>query len=242
VGGLLGVAGWRGGFITVGIAALVPVLGLLFLVREPAGQLRSPGSDSHAEGWLAQMGQPTFWLIAIPIAGISIATFGALGSMVPFLKDRGFSTSSIAAVMSAAGASSWTARPIAGYLLDRVFAPFIAAAMFILGVCGLLLLSFADSTGTIVAAAILIGFCLGSEGDLLAFLVSRYYGPAVYSRVLGAQWVVWAWGGGIGTFVAGVTFRAVASYTPALVGFAALLALCTIIVCRLGPYKYPATE
>jgi predicted MFS family arabinose efflux permease len=162
-----------------------------------------------------------------------------LGSLVPFLKDRGFGASSVAAVMSAAGASSWLARPVVGYFLDRVFAPFVAAAMFLFGVCGLLLLSFADGVATIVAAAILIGFCLGSEGDLLAFLVSRYYGPEVYSRVLGAQWVVWAWGGGIGTFVAGATFRATASYTLALVGFAALLALCTIIVCRLGPYEFP---
>jgi MFS family permease len=240
VKGLLGMAGWRGGFVTVGLAALVPVLGLLFLVSESASPRRAPGPDSGDSVWLAQLGRPTFWLIAIPIAGISIATFGALGSMVPFLKDRGLGAASIAAIMSAAGASSWMARPVAGYLLDRVFAPFVAAAMFVFGVCGLLLLSFAGSVATVVTAAILIGFCLGSEGDLLAFLVSRYYGPAVYSRVLGALWVIWAWGGGIGTFVAGATFGAAASYTPALVGFAALLALCTIIVCRLGPYEYPA--
>ncbi len=189
---------------------------------------------------MAQLRRPTFWLIAVPIAGISVATFGALGSMVPFLKDRGLDASSIAGTMAAAGLASWFARPVAGYLLDRVFAPFVAAAMFVFGVCGLLLLSFAGSGGSVMAAAILIGFCLGSEGDLLAFLVSRYYGPAVYSRVLGALWVIWAWGGGIGTFVAGATFRATLSYTPALVGFAALLALCTIIVCRLGPYEYPA--
>jgi predicted MFS family arabinose efflux permease len=189
--------------------------------------------------WLAQLRQPTFWLIAIPIAGISIATFGALGSMVPFLKDRGLGAASVAAIMSAAGASSWIARLVAGYALDRFFAPFVTAGAFIFAVLGLVLLATTNSIVGIVTAAILIGFTLGSEGDLVTFLASRYYGPAIYSRVLGAFWVIWAWGGGIGTFVSGMSYKATASYTPALIGFAALLALCTIIICQLGPYEYP---
>jgi predicted MFS family arabinose efflux permease len=141
--------------------------------------------------------------------------------------------------MSGAGTSSWLARPIVGYALDRFFAPFVTAATFIFAIVGLLLLTVTGSTGGIIAAAILIGFALGSEGDLVTFLVSRYYGPAVYSRVLSALWVTWAWGGGVGTFIAGASYRALASYTPALLCFAVLLGLCTIIVCRLGPYEYP---
>jgi hypothetical protein len=142
--------------------------------------------------------------------------------------------------MSAAGASSWLARPIVGYALDRLFAPFVTAGTFVFAVVGLGLLAITNSLGGIATAAILIGFALGSEGDLVTFLVSRYYGAAVYSRVLGALWVIWAWGGGIGAFVAGASYRLATSYTPALVGFAALLTVCTIIVCLLGPYEYPA--
>jgi predicted MFS family arabinose efflux permease len=237
---LLDAFSWRGGFVAVGVAGLAPVLGLVFLVREPV-RMRSGQATGSQEGlWLAQVRRPTFWLIAIPIAGISIATFGALGSMVPLLKDRGLGAASIAAIMSAAGASSWIARPVAGYALDRFFAPFVTAGTFVFAVFGLVLLAITNSVAGIVIAAILIGFTLGSEGDLVTFLVSRYYGPAVYSRVLGALWVTWAWGGGIGTFVAGASYRVAASYTPALIGFAALLTLCTIIICRLGPYDYPA--
>jgi MFS family permease len=163
-----------------------------------------------------------------------------LGSMVPLLKDRGVGATLIAGVMSGAGASSWLARPVVGYALDRFFAPFVTAATFLFAIFGLLLLMLTDSTGGIVAAAILVGFTLGSEGDLVTFLVSRYYGPAIYSRILSALWVTWAWGGGIGTFIAGASYRALGSYTPALGCFAVLLCLCTIIVCQLGPYEYPA--
>jgi MFS family permease len=236
---LVGAFGWRGGYLGVGLAGLAPVVGLLFLVREP-GRAQRRGRDVSQRGlWLAQVTRSTFWLIAIPIAGISIATFGVLGTMVPLLQDRGIGAGSIAVIMSCAGVSSWVARPIVGYALDRFFGPFVTATTFVFAVAGLVLLVATDSVAGVFAAAILIGFALGSEGDLVTFLVSRYYGPAVYSRVLGAIWVTWAWGGGIGTFAAGASYRALASYIPALVGFAVLLTLCMIIVCRLGPYEYP---
>lgn len=237
---LLTAFGWRGGFLGVGLAGIAPALGLLFLVREPERAGHVGASESDRSPWLAQIRRPTFWLIALPIAGISIATFGVLGSMVPLLKDRGVGAALIAGVMSGAGTSSWLARPMVGYALDRFFAPFVTAATFLFAIVGLLLLTVTHSTGGIISAALLIGFTLGSEGDLVTFLVSRYYGPAVYSRVLGALWVTWAWGGGIGTFVAGASYRMLTSYTPALIGFAVLLCLCTIIICRLGPYEYPA--
>jgi len=179
-------------------------------------------------------------MIAIPIAGISLATFGVLGAMVPLLKDRGMAAESIALIMSSVGLSTWVARPLAGYALDRFFAPFVSAVTFASAVAGLLLVVLTHSMAGTLIAGVLIGFALGSEGDLVTFLVSRYFGPEVYSRVLGAIWVTWAWGGGIGTFAAGTSFRLFTSYTPALLAFAALLSLCIIIVSRLGPYDYPA--
>jgi predicted MFS family arabinose efflux permease len=231
--------GWRGGYLRVGIAVLAPALGLLFLVREPQLQARAGARKAQRGAWLAEMSRPTFWLIAIPIAAVSIATFGVLGTMVPLLHDRGIGAAAIAAIMSCAGISSWVARPIVGYCLDRFFAPFVTAVTFISAVIGLLLLVTTEGTAGVFAAAILVGFALGSEGDLVTFLVSRYFGPAVYSRVLGAVWVSWAWGGGLGTFAAGSSYKAFASYTPALLSFAVLLAICSVVVCRLGPYEYP---
>jgi MFS family permease len=239
-GALLSSSGWRGGFLSVGLAALVPVLGLLVLVRDPA---HSPGARRLNFGrgvWVAQLRRRSFWMIAIPIAGISLATFGVLGTMVPLLKDRGMAAESIALIMSSVGLSTWVARPLAGYALDRFFAPFVSAVTFASAVAGLLLVVLTHSMAGTLIAGVLIGFALGSEGDLVTFLVSRYFGPEVYSRVLGAIWVTWAWGGGIGTFAAGTSFRLFTSYTPALLAFAALLSLCIIIVSRLGPYDYPA--
>jgi len=59
-GRLLSSSGWRGGFLSVGLAALVPVLGLLVLVRDPA---HSPGARRLHFGqgvWVAQLSAAAF--------------------------------------------------------------------------------------------------------------------------------------------------------------------------------------
>jgi hypothetical protein len=73
----------------------------------------------------------------------------------------------------------------------------------------------------------------------VVFLLSRYYDYSIYSRVLGAMWICWAWGGGIGTFVAGTGFRITHSYSTGLAIFVAVLLGSAMVIVRLGPYKYP---
>jgi MFS family permease len=100
-------------------------------------------------------------------------------------------------------------------------------------------IALGGTSQSLMIGSALIGVGLGSEADLMTYLVSRYFGFEVYSKVLGTMWVAWAWGGGIGTIVAGVTFRWSHSYLTALGIFAVLLIISSIIVLRLGSYVYP---
>lgn len=234
--------GWRVGF--VGVASLVgavALFGLLVLVRDPP-HMRTARSHSVASKrgptLIEQLNNPKFWLIALPVLGVSIATFGVMGSLVPMLGDRDIDATTIAAVLSTAGVSSWVGRVLVGYTMDRVFAPYIAAITFVLALMGLGFISLAGPGVPLLVGAALVGFTLGAEGDLVTYLVSRYFSLESYSRVLGGIWVMWAWGGGLGTYLAGVTYGATGSYDTSMIVFAAVLILCTIIVCRLGPYLY----
>jgi hypothetical protein len=76
----------------------------------------------------------------------------------------------------------------------------------------------------------------------VTFLTSRYFSMENYSKVLGAVWVTWAWGGGIGTYLVGVTYSATQSYEIALMVFAGVLVAASIVVCTLGPYVYPPAK
>jgi MFS family permease len=149
------------------------------------------------------------------------------------------SNSTIAAVLSTAGFASWIGRVVVGYAMDKIFAPYVAAGSFVLALLGVALIAFADSPVPIMVGAALVGFTFGAEGDLVTFLTSRYFSMEHYSRVLGAVWVTWAWGGGIGTYLVGVTYAATQSYDIALTVFAGVLVAASIAVCTLGPYVYP---
>jgi predicted MFS family arabinose efflux permease len=186
------------------------------------------------------MRERRFWLIALPVLGISVTVFGVSGSFVPILGDRSLTPSTVAMVLSASGLSSWVGRILVGYAMDRLFAPYIAAFTFVLALAGVALLGTGDSFTSALVGAVLIGFALGAEGDVVTFLASRYFAPSQYSQVLGALWVMWAWGGGIGMAIIGLTHRATHSYQSAFLVFSVLLMASAWLICRLGPYTQRA--
>ena len=93
--------------------------------------------------------------------------------MVPLLTDRGIATSTATAVLSAAGLALVAGRLLAGYLLDRIFAPYVAVAFFLAPLAGILLLFFGSGPSVAAVATVLVGAGPGAEVDLIAFLLSR---------------------------------------------------------------------
>lgn len=233
--------GWRVGFAWIAVAVgVAPILGLAFLVREPPATnvgLRTASAAASAN--YDYLRQREFWLIAIAILGVSLAMFGVMGSMVPLLTDRSVPRDTVTMVLSIAGISSWVGRVAVGILMDRFFAPYVAATSFALALAGVAVVAFSDAPLPIMLGAMLIGFTFGAEGDLVTFLVSRYFPMAVYSRVLGAVWITWAWGGGLGTYLVGITYQATGSYRIALMVMAGVLIAAAAAVLSLGPYAVP---
>ena len=238
---------WRTSFFIVAfVVAAIAVPGLAILVRDPPG-VTSPRSTALTvtAGFrreLPFLRDSSFWFIGLLILALSIATFGVMGSLVPFLKDHNIAGGTVADVLSIAGIASWIGRLLTGYLLDRVFAPHLAAAVVCCALLGLGLLVQGGADISISAGAALVGATLGAEGDLVAFMVSRYFSLASFSKVVGAMWVMWAWGGGIGSYMAGTIFRAMNSYNLAFGLFAILLAAAGLGICRIGAYRFPREQ
>jgi MFS family permease len=185
------------------------------------------------------IGNRFFWLIMLPILAVSIATFGALGTLVLFAKDKGYPGDTIAWIFSVVGLVSLGGRLVVGFLLDRFFAPYVTAAIFLIAAFGLVLLIVGSSVGTVCLGAVFLGLAIGAEADLLTFLVSRYFPLVEVSRVVAINWVAWAWGGAVGTPLAAGSFAHFGSYVPAYGMFAAVLVVGAFLVARLGPYRSP---
>jgi hypothetical protein len=103
-------------------------------------------------------------------------------------------------------------------------------------------LIFGQSPPTAVLGAGLIGLALGAEADMVTFLASRYFSLQLLSKVLGALWVAWAWGGGLGTFLSGATFSATQSYSLAFGLYVLMMIASILVILRLGPYTYPHSQ
>lgn len=234
--------GWRAGFVCIAATyGAVALFGLVFLVREPPTiqPARSSNEPDERTFSFTFMRERAFWLIGIPMLGVSVATFGVMGSIVPLLSDRGVPVASITVALTTAGIASWVSRVVVGYSVDRLFAPFVATATFAMALAGIALLATAEATSIAILGAAFVGFALGAEGDLVTYLVSRYFSIRIYGKVLGTMWISWAWGSGIGAYVVGATYKVTHTYNIALWIFAASLVMAGAVMCLLGPYKYP---
>jgi predicted MFS family arabinose efflux permease len=240
--------GWRGGFMGIGIlVAVVTLPALAFMVRVPPPTPQSRQQIGGAEKVPAFLDIitrfPSFWLIAAPIFFLSMAVIGTLGNIVPVMTDKGFSTANAVGMLSVAGFASLFSRAAIGLLLDKFHASVVAAGSMGMAILGLLILLLAPITTPVAyLIAILIGFSLGSEADIITYMVSRYFSPVSYTKVVSAVFIMFATGNGTGVSVYSYSHDYLGSYGPGIELLIALLVVGIILVLQLGEYWKPQTS
>ena len=151
--------GWRLAFGIFGAAILVitaPVVTIFLKERpEPLGLLpdgtlhivtASPRPDddlgmSWGEAWRA----PTFWLLFCAFILVSASVQGCLAHIAAIFADRGTPARAAALATSLFGGGLLVGRTGLGYLLDRFFAPRVAALIFCCAAGGIALLRITSS-------------------------------------------------------------------------------------------------
>jgi MFS family permease len=117
---------------------------------------------------------------------------------------------------------------VAGYFLDRWDAGWVTWILLTLAGLGALLL-WAGTPSLILPGAILIGFGVGTEGDLLAYLLGRRFPVRSFGSVYGMIFGVHAFGAGVGGMLAGAMFDLTGSYGTWLLFAAAALCVAGLI-------------
>jgi predicted MFS family arabinose efflux permease len=180
------------------------------------------------------------WAIGTAAFLVVTTVNGTIGHFVPILNDRGISPRVAAATLSAVGLSTIAGRIIAGFLLDRLFAPYVAAVVFLLPILSLLLLGEGVTGSGPLLAAITLGISLGAEVDLVGFLVSRYFGLRTFGEIYGYLFGVFTFGTGLGQYMMGLSYDITHSYAVTLTIFAVFLVIASGLMLTLGPYLFPA--
>jgi len=179
----------------------------------------------------------TFWILVGAFFLMSASVHGCLIHLVPLLTDRGISPQLAAGATSLFGAALLFGRVGAGYLLDHFFASSVALCFFCGTALGLLLL-WSGVTGTAAfIAAFLVGLGMGAEGDIIAYLIGRYFGLRAFGEIYGYAFGAFTLGGVSGPLLMGRGFDATGSYSLGLGVFVVVTLIAAGLMTRLGPYR-----
>ena len=233
-------AGWRWAYVAMGgailVLALVPVL--LFEREPPVPPERAHSAASAAiPGLMLREAVRTwrFWGMTFAFFVAIVAINGTLTQVVALLTDRGESRDIAVFALSMSGLALTFGRIASGFCLDRFHGPYVACAFFLSAAVGMALLA-ADIEP--FAGTMLCGLGIGAEVDLMAFLVSRYFGIRAFGAVYGLMFAIFSFGVGMGPWLMGMSHDYLKSYVPMMLVFEAALALAIFVLLMLGPYRF----
>ncbi|HET7108906.1 MAG TPA: MFS transporter [Candidatus Acidoferrum sp.] len=257
---LIAMFGWRAAYAIWGCAALLIALPMVaaFLRNDPKDKGLLPDGDAEpaesgrhtieprtsAEGlsWPQIWHSSTFWLLVSSFFLAGASVHACVLHLAALLTDRGVSAQAAAVAVSVVGLAVLIGRVVTGYLLDKFFAPRLAAFFFFGAATGIGLLILGAAGKIALGAAFLIGMGMGAEGDVIAYSISRYFGLKAFGTAYGYAFGAFVLAGAAGTLLMGVGFDFTRSYTVPLAGFFVAMLTAAGLLLLLGPYRYAASQ
>lgn len=242
---LVDLAGWRVAY--AGLAAFPLLIALPVAVaffheaKESAGE--GPARIRPEGGLTLRQAVATrrFWTISIALILITLGVGGIIPNLERLIGSKGFSSGTAVNLASIIGVAVLIGRPVGGWLIDRYWAPGVAFFLLAAPALAFFVMSHAGLTVPILAVCVfLIGFASGVEYDVVAYLVSRYFGMRAYSAIYGSLYVAFALGAGFGPYLIGRAFTEQKTYDGVLLVGAVILLAGAALLLTLG--RYPNVE
>ncbi len=228
--------GWRAGAVALAclVAAGVPVVFLLLATgsrgASPRQDMRSPVAPLGDA-----LGSRKFWILAVCFALIPLSATGLQLHLLSYLNHAGVEAARAGVIASASGGALIAARLLTGFLLDRLFAPYVAAAMMAVAAVGIGAMEVLGPAAAILGA-VAIGISIGAELDLVGDLTKRYFGLARFGRIYGILYGVVLVAMAASQIGYGLLADATGSYEIAVWGAAAMLMLSAFLFLALPSY------
>jgi MFS family permease len=232
--------GWRAAYLGLAAMPLLiagPVVYFGFRPREGIG---GEALETGEAQWGMTLGEAfrttKYWVLLISIFVVYMAVSGIGPNLIPALVDDGLTPAQAATALSTFGGAIIAGRIIVGYLVDRFWAPGVAALSLSLPVAGCLMLVGAPGFETAVAAALLIGIAAGAELDLMSFLAAKYFGLRHYAKIYAVLYATLAVCSGTAPMLFARVYDVTASYDVSFWISTVLFALGAVLVLAMGAY------
>jgi predicted MFS family arabinose efflux permease len=140
------------------------------------------------------------------------------------LMENGVSAKGTSVMLAALPLGVLIGRFAAGFALDRYPAHIVGFVGMTLPALGLsLIASSFDAPAVLTFAALCLGFSVGAEGDIIAFVVAHKFGLAIYSSVMGLMTMAISLSVALGAALLSLTLNMTG-------GFNAFIIICAVSV------------
>jgi MFS family permease len=247
VGYFVNTYGWRWGYVAVAAFPLCLAMPLSFIFLRKAlvvTQSTTVRSTNYGTTLAEAVRTRQFWTLVVALFVASGAATAISANAVPLLIDRGLAPQTAANLAGLYGLAVIAGRIIVGTLADRFWAPPIAFAFLApAALASVLMVSIPLNVPLAGALCIVLGLATGAEGDLLSYLVTRYFGIKSYGQIFSCIFVAFIAAIAIAAPLSGWAFDLVKSYTPVMLGAAVGWIACGLLFLTLGPYpSWPNEE
>lgn len=223
--------GWRAGMRALSLIVIVvaPIVIVLLSLQRTRPSGRAASTIPTAELSLSQAWRrPVFLRLVCAFALLALGVCGYVMHLIPMLTDQGIEIATAAALQSNLGIAVIVGRIAVGALVDRYFAPYVAAVMVLATALALTALAVMGPT-VAGPAAFAIGFALGAEVDLIGYLTARYFGLASYGRLYGVLYGAFVLGTGLSPLMIARLQANSGNYESALWTCAGLIAVAALL-------------
>jgi MFS family permease len=245
IGPIIAAYSWRHAVLTLAVLVLVvswPVVA--YCLREPsaaevAARKQSAAARSFGLTFEQARREPTFWVLNLGFFLLGVTATSLVTQQAPLLQDAGWTPTETAQLQTTFGFGLLFARVAVGFIIDHIFAPRVLTTVSIGGAVACVLYALYPNVGYV--SALLIGFLLGAEFDVLAFLIKRYYGNVAYGRIYGVIFALFYLGSGIGIWgLPKIRELSGNDYDNGLYVAAAILVASAVLMAFMPKYRYGA--
>jgi MFS family permease len=210
--------GWQQAFLGLGVLALVTVVPLTLLIREPRGiaatvSQESRVSDLSQDFHLRQaIRTRAFWSLKLMALGCCISHSFLLLHLVNYLTDQGFTMSHAAILFGLLGVASTAGRIANGFCADLYGAkPAVSGFLFIQGL-GVLLFLHPDQRWMLYLGIVVWGMAQGGPMTCYPMLYRKYFGNSYLATVMGGLYAIGGLGMALGGLLSGVLYDVTNGY------------------------------
>jgi MFS family permease len=234
--------GWRAGYLAIAAYCAICAVATLALLPRHNAQPRTktePAADRPPSPYRQILRMPVFWMMLAACFLVNLPFTLATSQIKMVALDQGISDANAAIMISAFAIGSIVGRVVAGLALDALPGHIIAAIGFGLPFVGLLLLASDYNSPLVVGTAILLmGLSFGSEGDVIPYLVTRYFDMTVFSTVVGLLSASIGSSMALGNIILSISLKATDSFNLYLIIAAAGSFLGSGIFLQLGRERF----